>query len=291
MLKLVKKGSIDACHLKQPLGPGKSQLVLTNLHDGLAIGPKWDAPKRSKAEYVGKSREQLWLYLHLGVGVHKAGSIEVHLNDRGFVVWNGKHGEMVFDINFWKLVEGTHLNLLQGVGSHSGKTMDHFDNRGRLFTQNADGSISPTHAPHLVLGAKRPFSANEMKTELLKEMSATHVLEILKAQHAAIPEIIANLKERAESFGGYAGLDGIAAGADGQEALSTTAPATVDSMEPVHPHHAARVEPTSPKAIPEGGGSATLAQGPENVLPVWPEVRPAPGEADLGDVPEAREVS
>ena len=170
MLKLVKKGSIDACHLKQPLGPGKSQLVLTNLHDGLAIGPKWDAPKRSKAEYVGKSREQLWLYLHLGVGVHKAGSIEVHLNDRGFVVWNGKHGEMVFDINFWKLVEGTHLNLLQGVGSHSGKTMDHFDNRGRLFTQNADGSISPTHAPHLVLGAKRP-SANEMKTELLKEMS------------------------------------------------------------------------------------------------------------------------
>ena len=75
-------------------------------------------------------------------------------------------------------------------------------------------------------------------------LAATHVLEILKAQHAAIPEIIANLKERAESFGGYAGLDGIAAGADGQEALSTTAPATVDSMEPVHPHHAARVEPT-----------------------------------------------
>lgn len=172
-------------------------------------------------------------------------------------------------------------------------------------------------------------------------LAATHVLEILKARHAAIPEIIANLKERAESFGGYTGLDGIAAGADGQEALSTTAPATVDSMEPVHPHHAARVEPTSPKAIPEGlsaslpllsfwlvllpksrmmrmmtparaaheciplrlpqpsphtclptgGGSATLAQGPENVLPVWPEVRPAPGEADLGDVPEIREVS
>lgn len=83
-------------------------------------------------------------------------------------------------------------------------------------------------------------------------LAATHVLEILKARHAAIPEIIANLKERAESFGGYTGLDGIAAGADGQEALSTTAPATVDSMEPVHHHHAARVEPTSPKAIPEG---------------------------------------
>jgi hypothetical protein len=105
--------------------------------------------------------------------VHKAGSIEVHLNDRGFVVWNGKHGEMVGINFFWnlKLVEGTHLTLLQGVGPHSGKTMDHFDNgQNAEFTQNADGSISPTHAPHLVLGAKRP-SANEMKTELLKEMS------------------------------------------------------------------------------------------------------------------------
>ena len=172
MLKLVKKGPIDACHLKQPLGPGapgKSQLVLTNLHDGLAIGPLWDAPTKARLNEVTGYKSGNWLYLSLGVGVHKAGSIEVHLNDRGFVVWNGKHGEMVFDINFWKLVEGTHLTLLQH-GPHSGKTMDHFDNRGRLFTQNADGSISPTHAPHLVLGAKRP-SANEMKTELLKEMS------------------------------------------------------------------------------------------------------------------------
>lgn len=47
--------------------------------------------------------------------------------------------------------------------------------------------------------------------------------------------------------------------------------------------------PLTPVSI--GGGSATLAQGPEHVSPVCPEVRPAPGEADLGDVPEAREVS
>jgi len=59
-LKLVKKGSIDACHFKQPLGPGKSQLVLTNLHDGLAIGPLWDAPTDDGAG-------QHWLFLNLGV--------------------------------------------------------------------------------------------------------------------------------------------------------------------------------------------------------------------------------
>ena len=78
-------------------------------------------------------------------------------------------------------------------------------------------------------------------------LAAAHALEILKARHAANLEYAANLKRRAESFGGYAGLDGIAAGADGQEAA---APATVDSMEPVH--HAAREEPTLPKAMPEG---------------------------------------
>jgi len=161
-LKLVKQGSMDACHLKQPLGPGKSQLVLTNLHDGLTIGPQWDAPACA---------EQEWDYIELGVGVHKADSIEVHLNDRGFVVWNGKYGEMVFDVAFSKLVEGQQLLLLKGVGNQSGKTMDNGDFAlGRLFTQNADGSISPTHAPHLVLGAGRP-SVNEMKRELLEEVS------------------------------------------------------------------------------------------------------------------------
>ena len=62
-------------------------------------------------------------------------------------------------------------------------------------------------------------------------LAAAHALEILKAQHAAILEYVANLKERPES-------------------LPTTAPATVDSMEPTP--YAAREEPMSLKAMPEG---------------------------------------
>ena len=57
-------------------------------------------------------------------------------------------------------------------------------------------------------------------------LAAAHALEILKAQHAAILEYVANLKERAfidYSFG---------------------------SMEPTP--YAAREEPMSPKAMPEG---------------------------------------
>ena len=138
ILKLVKKGSIDACHFKQPLGPGKSQLVLTNLHDGLAIGPKWDAPKTAS---TGD-----WLYLDLGVGVHKAGSIEVHLDDKGFVVWNGEHGEMVFGIDLWKLVEGNHLKLVKGVGAES-------EQRNRSEAEAKSQATTPRLGDKIVLVA------------------------------------------------------------------------------------------------------------------------------------------
>jgi hypothetical protein len=54
---------------------------------------------------------------------------QVHLNERGFIVWNNKHGEMVFDISMWNLVAGNHLVLVQGIGSKSGNTMNEGDNR------------------------------------------------------------------------------------------------------------------------------------------------------------------
>jgi len=141
-LKLVLKGSPDACRLDNDFGRHKKrQLVLKN---SMAIGPKWENPQNFS---------EVWDYIDLGVGTYTSDAIEVHLNDRGFIVWNSKHGEMVFDIAMWKLVEGTKLVLLKGVGSKSNNTMNHGDNTGRLFMQNDDGTISPTHAKHLVLGA------------------------------------------------------------------------------------------------------------------------------------------
>ena len=81
-LKLVKKGSRDACTLAKGVGPRASSLVLTN---GMAIGPKWDDTRNAWGQ---------WDYIDLGVGEHSPASMQVHLNDRGFIVWNGKHGEV-----------------------------------------------------------------------------------------------------------------------------------------------------------------------------------------------------
>eukprot|EP00802_Teleaulax_amphioxeia_P008287 Tamp_08295.p1 GENE.Tamp_08295~~Tamp_08295.p1 ORF type:complete len:739 (-),score=125.09 Tamp_08295:131-2116(-) len=63
---------------------------------------------------------------------------------------------MVFDVSMWNLTEDNHLVLVKGVGSKAGNTMNESDNKGRLFTQNSDGTLSPTRAPHLVLGATLP---------------------------------------------------------------------------------------------------------------------------------------
>jgi hypothetical protein len=43
--------------------------------------------------------------------------------------------------------------LIQGVNERAGATMEDRHNRGRLFIQNEDGTVSPKHATHLVLAA------------------------------------------------------------------------------------------------------------------------------------------
>ena len=122
-LKLVPKGSSHACWLEKPLTRRNSQMVLKN---GMAIGPKWKNTRNAFGQ---------WDYIDLGVGTYASDSIQVHLNESGFIVWNCKHGEMVFDISMWKLQEGTNLVLVKGVGTKSNNTMNHEDNRGRLFMQ------------------------------------------------------------------------------------------------------------------------------------------------------------
>jgi hypothetical protein len=139
-LRLVPKGSPEACQLAGRLSQHKCTLTLSN---GLAIGPKWDRPRNAWGQ---------WDYIDLGVGEGASNSMEVHLNEEGFIVWNGAYGEMVLDVNMWRMEAGNHLVLVKGVGEKSNNTMREGDNKGRLFVQNSDGTISPKHAQHLVLG-------------------------------------------------------------------------------------------------------------------------------------------
>jgi len=138
---LVKKNDPSACKLTVKLSGSKSTLALDN---GCVLGPMWQAPKDAWHQ---------WSYIDIGVGPSSGSSISVHFENE-FIVWDGRHGRYVFDISMWKLEEGNHLVLVKGVGVKAGNTMNESDNKGRKFVQNDDGTISPSHARHLCLGAE-----------------------------------------------------------------------------------------------------------------------------------------
>jgi len=142
MLSLVRKGAPDALvfeHAHQLSGPGGARLTLAS-HPGMAVVPRYDYP-RSAAE---------WRYIELGIGpAHMA----AHMQLQGeFLV--RLHDERVMDIAHWKYEEGNTLNVLRSAHNHPGNTR--YTNGGRSFVVNADRTISPMKAQHLVLGASKP---------------------------------------------------------------------------------------------------------------------------------------
>jgi len=56
---------------------------------------------------------------------------------------------MVFDVAHGKMEAGNVVNMLQRLGGPETKEKG---NNSRLFTINDDGTVSPTAAPHLLLG-------------------------------------------------------------------------------------------------------------------------------------------
>ena len=141
-LCLTRKGSPDALVFDQAhnlSGPAGARLTLRS-HPGWAVVPRYDYP-RSAAE---------WRYIELGLGpAHMA----AHMQLQGeFLV--RLHDERVMDINCWKYEEGNTLNVLRSAHNHPGNTR--YGNGGRSFVVNADGTISPMKAQHLVLGASKP---------------------------------------------------------------------------------------------------------------------------------------
>jgi len=57
--------------------------------------------------------------------------------------------DLVFDVAFWKMVEGTPVNF---VGSGAGHAKTKQGGGGRDWELNHDGTISPKNNPHLALG-------------------------------------------------------------------------------------------------------------------------------------------
>ena len=142
MVALVQKGSAQQCVFEhhRTLASGQEGRLTLSSHPGLAVVPRYDYP-RSAAE---------WRYVEIGIGpAHMAMHVRFESN---FIV--RVHDERVMDIAHWKYEEGNTLNVLRSASNHPGHTR--YSGGGRSFVFNHDGSISPQHAPHLVLGVSTP---------------------------------------------------------------------------------------------------------------------------------------
>lgn len=142
MLSLVRRGSPDACifeHAHHLRGPEGALLTLAS-HPGWAVVPRYEYPRSAEE----------WRYIELGLGPSR---MAAHMQLQGeFLV--RLHDERVMDIAHWKYEEGNTLNVLRSARCHPGHTR--YGNGGRSFVVNADGTISPKLATHLVLGAGKP---------------------------------------------------------------------------------------------------------------------------------------
>ena len=141
-LVLVAAGSADALHFDNAatLRSGGTAPLTAN---GKNVSPFWSQPRNAWGH---------WDYIDLGV-TDRAQPLHVNL-DGPYVVWNGQHGEMVFDVAMWKLHEGTHLVAVKAcAGNPGGPTRLSKDACGRDFVLHADGTIGPRTAQHLRLGA------------------------------------------------------------------------------------------------------------------------------------------
>ena len=184
-LVLVAAGSADALHFDNAatLRSGGTAPLTAN---GKNVSPFWSQPRNAWGH---------WDYIDLGV-TDRAQPLHVNL-DGPYVVWNGQHGEMVFDVAMWKLHEGTHLVAVKAcAGNPGGPTRMSKDACGRDFVLHADGTIGPRTAQHLRLGVFVPkppapcgpgWSAHQKidmcgqgDVEIIHNWRATHSIEDLQ---------------------------------------------------------------------------------------------------------------
>jgi hypothetical protein len=113
-VKLENKGNPNAIKLDtgHRLMRGRNGRLL--FRDGergerMAIGPMWQDFAHRRQTWRGEQSAGAggasdgvheWNFIDVGAGKLGSDSIEVRLNDEGFIVWNGMHGDAVFDCLF-----------------------------------------------------------------------------------------------------------------------------------------------------------------------------------------------
>ena len=113
---------------------GEAPLTLTS-HPGLAVIDMW-APDRQAGE---------WTYVELAIGDASA-ALRIRRKGNFLMRPDGK----VLDVSMWQYMEGNNLVAVIHTAGQAKQTFK--GGGGRDFTINDNGTISPSHASHLVVG-------------------------------------------------------------------------------------------------------------------------------------------
>ncbi|GMH65711.1 hypothetical protein TL16_g04269 [Triparma laevis f. inornata] len=146
---LVKKGDKHQLRLKfaPNLRSGESvPALLGGVHDGMAIG----------REYLEEKIHGEWRYTESALGPGTGVQLKF---ERGEFL-KLQDSDLVLDVSFWKMTEGTPVNFVGGNGERT--YLKGGGQEGRSWVVNNDGTISPKNYSNLVLGAAVPIKATEL---------------------------------------------------------------------------------------------------------------------------------
>jgi len=123
-----------------------------------------------------------WMAEELGVG-RAENAATATFDDNGFLVYShGTAPGKVLDVSMWRYEVGNDVNF---VGSQHDRHETFKGGGGRTFTLNGDGTMSPAHAPHLVLGLSQPDCTLVEKTSAEKLVLDAKAADMLREGVAA----------------------------------------------------------------------------------------------------------
>ncbi|CAD7925571.1 unnamed protein product [Amoebophrya sp. A120] len=120
----------------------------------ILVSPAVYANKRIVGKQASPQRFQKWRYVNLEIGDAHQPAVRVRFDGTFLEQPNlqGKEGPFVFDVTFWKYHVNNTVALVQEESANVAESTRK-RHGGRDFQVNADGTVSPKLAPHLVLGA------------------------------------------------------------------------------------------------------------------------------------------
>ena len=142
---LVNANSAEALRFQDApnLASGHATSLVLSSHPGYAVCPKHD-PKTIDDWHID--------YQNLGVGLAKD-PMQLRLEGPFMMSAHPSSQNFVLDVPFGQL-HANHEHCMSVISIHDRSKNKEHGNQARLFRVNGDGTVSPTAAPHLVLGVR-----------------------------------------------------------------------------------------------------------------------------------------